>query len=93
MIKRQQRCTHRRMEPPVAIERYRIANNGALPRNLQELVPKYLAEIPIDAAKGEPLVFESLPGGYQVSSPAAAQILSNKSNTTFPVVPWLFKSD
>ena len=77
----------------VAIERYRLANNGALPQNLQELVPKYLAEIPVDAAKGEPLVFELVPGGYQVSSPSAAQILNNKANTTFPVVPWFFKSD
>jgi hypothetical protein len=74
----------------VAIERYRLANAGMLPNNLGELVPRYLPEMPRDAAKGEPLVFQKVPDGYQVSSPTAAKVLTNKWNTTFSVVPWKF---
>ena len=74
----------------VAVERYRLANGGALPKNLSDLVPKFLPAIPRDAVKGEPLLFEQVPGGYQISSPIAAKLLQNKWNTTFPVVPWKF---
>lgn len=75
----------------VAIERYRRANGGAVPDNLQQLVPEYLAEIPRDGAEGEPVVFERVAGGYQISSPSAAKTLNNRSDTVFPVVRWKFR--
>ena len=75
----------------VAVERYRLANGGALPNDLDELVPKYLPELPRDGAKGEPLVFEQVPGGYQVSSPTAEKVLENKWNTIFRGVPWKYE--
>jgi hypothetical protein len=77
----------------VAVERYRLDHHGALAENLQQLVPKYLPEQPRDAARGELLVFELRPDGYEISSPAAAKALDNKASTTFPVAPWRFKKD
>lgn len=75
----------------VAIERYRLAHDGKLPDDLQRLVPKYLAEVPRDGAKGEPIQFEQIEGGYQLSSPPAAKLLDNKTSTVFPVVRWKFE--
>lgn len=83
--------THLRCaQTAIAVERYRLANNGTLPENLAELVPQFLPELPRDAAQGEPLLLERLPLGYQISSPTAAKILDNKISILFPVVPWKF---
>jgi hypothetical protein len=70
----------------VAVERYRLAHGGELPEDLQALVPKYLAEVPRDGARGEPIQFEKLEGGYRLTCPAAAKILDNTVSTVFPVV-------
>jgi hypothetical protein len=83
----------RSAQTAVAIERFRLAHNGTLPQNLQQLIPTYLPELPHDAAIGKPLLLEKLPSGYQITSPAAANILENKTSTVFPVIPWKFRSD
>ena len=77
----------------VAIERYRLAHDGKLPDDLQQLVPTYFAEVPRDGAAGDPIQFEQIKGGYQLSSPAAAKLLDNKMSTVFPVVSWKFEGN
>ncbi len=51
----------------IAIERYRSAT-GALPDSLEQLVPQYLSEIPIDPFTGKPLKYERREPGYVVYS-------------------------
>ncbi len=41
-----------------AIERYRLAN-GRLPASLDELVPKFLPELPRDIMSGEPMIYRA----------------------------------
>ncbi|MGZ8899164.1 MAG: hypothetical protein ACXW3Z_03635 [Limisphaerales bacterium] len=77
----------------ISIERYRLAHDGKLPDDLQQLVPTYLAEVPRDGAVGEMIQFEQIKGGYQLSSPAAATLLDNKMSTAFPVVRWKFEGN
>ncbi|MCE7972996.1 MAG: hypothetical protein DYG92_01535 [Leptolyngbya sp. PLA1] len=53
----------------IALERYR-RETGAYPRELQQLVPKYLATLPVDVWTGEPLRYRALeepysPGGFR----------------------------
>ncbi len=52
----------------MAVERYRLANQGQFPATLATLVPKYLEAVPVDPFDGEPLRFKTLPGGYVVYS-------------------------
>ena len=52
----------------MAVERYRLANQGRLPASLSALTPKYLPAVPIDPFDGEPLRFKLLPSGYVVYS-------------------------
>lgn len=51
----------------VAAERFRLANNR-WPRSLDELRPRYLAEIPPDPYTGRPLLYASKPNGVAVYS-------------------------
>jgi len=52
----------------IAIERYRLAHNGALPDHLESLVPQYLPAIPNDPFDANPLRFRPLPAGFVVYS-------------------------
>ena len=52
----------------LAIERYRAANNGALPLTLQLLVPRILPALPEDPFDGLPLRCKRLGTGYVVYS-------------------------
>jgi len=51
----------------VAIERYRMAH-GAIPVSLDELVPAYLPEIPVDPFNGEPMRYAAGTDRYAVFS-------------------------
>jgi hypothetical protein len=50
----------------LAIERFRLANNGKLPDQLSSLVPTYLDKIPVDPFDGKPVRFKPLKTGYVV---------------------------
>jgi hypothetical protein len=52
----------------IAIERYRRANQDALPPTFDALVPAYLPSVPIDPYSGQPIHYEHLANGYQVYS-------------------------
>ena len=52
----------------LAIERYRLAHNGALPQNLLALVPDYITAVPIDPFDGQALRFRPRESGYVVYS-------------------------
>lgn len=69
----------------IAIERFRLDQNRALPETLDRLVPTYLAVLPRDPAEGQPLEFNKLTAGYQISSPAAARKLKNSRSCVFSV--------
>ena len=51
----------------LAIERARLASSR-LPEKLSELVPAYLAEVPVDPFNGQPMHYKKLPKGYVVYS-------------------------
>jgi len=56
----------------LAIERFRLEKDGALPEVLDQIAPAYLHAVPADPFTGGPLFYERLPGkGYRVSSPGA----------------------
>ena len=52
----------------LAGERFRRAHNGALPTDLNELVPTYLPALPRDPFDGQPLRFKPRTTGYVVYS-------------------------
>ncbi len=52
----------------VAIERWRLAHPGRLPDTLAELVPAYVAAVPLDPYDGQPIRYKKLPAGYVVYS-------------------------
>ena len=52
----------------VAIERWRLVHPGRLPDTLAELVPAYLAAVPLDPYDGQPVRYKKLPVGYVVYS-------------------------
>jgi hypothetical protein len=56
------------LETAVAIERFRLANNNALPPTLDALVPKYSASPPRDPFDERPLRYKALARGYVVYS-------------------------
>ncbi len=47
----------------LAIERYRLAT-GKVPERLEELVPQYLKEVPIDPFDGQPIRYRRMEPGY-----------------------------
>lgn len=67
-------CVRLRCEQvAIAIERFRLEHDGALPDSLAQLAPRYLKKIPIAPFDGSDLKYERLAGkGYRVFSPAAA---------------------
>lgn len=52
----------------LAIERFRLANNGKLPSELPSLIPAYLEKVPIDPFDGQPLRYKRTDKGYMVYS-------------------------
>ena len=52
----------------IAIQRYRLVHDDALPDSLKELVPKFLSEIPADPFDGKPLRYSPLNPGYIIYS-------------------------
>jgi hypothetical protein len=58
----------RTAQTAIAVERFRRAHNGALPGDLNELVPTYLASVPGDPYDGQSLRFKRLTKGYVVYS-------------------------
>ncbi|MCX6911634.1 MAG: hypothetical protein NT167_00995 [Verrucomicrobia bacterium] len=59
----------RTAQAALAIERYRLTTNSALPDSLAQLVPKYLPAVPDDPYDGKPLRYKKLsPKGYVIYS-------------------------
>ena len=58
---------YRLMALALAATAYR-ASNGTYPGRAEDLVPDYLAEIPIDPFGGKPLKLKTLPGGLDLYS-------------------------
>jgi hypothetical protein len=52
----------------VAIERYRLANDDAVPERLQDLVPALLTAVPVDPFDGNPLRYRHDDTGYSLYS-------------------------
>jgi hypothetical protein len=52
----------------IAIERFRLANDGKLPDELSSLVPGYLEKVPFDPFDGQPLRYKRTEKGYMVYS-------------------------
>jgi hypothetical protein len=52
----------------VAVELYRLEHAGQPPKNLEELVPRFLPEIPDDPFDGQPLRYRRLGKGFVVYS-------------------------
>ena len=52
----------------MAVERYRRARNGEAPASLSDLVPEYLAAVPLDPFDGKPLKYRVAPDSYVVYS-------------------------
>lgn len=52
----------------MALERFRRDNTGELPGSLDQLVPKYLQEVPMDPAVGGPLRYVRDATSYTIYS-------------------------
>jgi len=50
----------------VAVERYRRDHQNALPGALTNLVPQYLASLPVDPVTGGPLLYRQTPDAYVI---------------------------
>ncbi|HTH47788.1 MAG TPA: hypothetical protein VMB21_09780 [Candidatus Limnocylindria bacterium] len=61
-------ATFRCAQTAMAVERWRLAHDGSLPRSLDSLVPEYLTAVPEDPVDGQPLKFRPLSPGYVVYS-------------------------
>lgn len=59
----------------LAVERYRLAHQNALPETLDQLVPQFLAAVPADPFDGKPLRYtKQSPTGYVIYSIAKDRI-------------------
>jgi hypothetical protein len=56
------------MATALAIERYRMDRDGALPEKLSALLPEYLEEIPLDPFDGQPMRYRLMDQGYVLYS-------------------------
>jgi len=57
----------------LAVERFRLANSGSLPANLEDLVPLYLPALPSNPCTGEPLQYDrASTNGFRIMCPASA---------------------
>ena len=50
----------------LAVERFRITNNGELPADLAAVIPGFLEELPADPFDGKPVRYQRLERGYVV---------------------------
>jgi hypothetical protein len=50
----------------LAVERYRVANGGKPPRSLEELVPRFLTEVPLDPFDGQRLRYKLRESSYVI---------------------------
>jgi hypothetical protein len=50
----------------VAVERYRRDHQNALPGALTDLVPRYLANLPVDPVTGGPLLYRQTKDAYVI---------------------------
>lgn len=50
----------------LAVERYRLANEGQLPETLERLIPEYLKTVPLDPFDGKPIRYKRLTRGYVI---------------------------
>jgi hypothetical protein len=55
-------------EGALALERYRLQNNGAVPDELTRLIPAIVPSVPADPIDGAPLRFRKLDAGYVIYS-------------------------
>lgn len=66
----------------LALKWYRC-EKGQYPKTLQELVPQYLKQLPVDPTDGSPLIYELLPdGSFRLDMPSNKS-LGIKSNLEF----------
>lgn len=76
----------------LALERYRLAHNGEVPKELDELAPKFLESLPEDTFDHQPLDFERLVEGYRIISPGAtAKRGPGTKNNPLPPVGFVVK--
>jgi hypothetical protein len=75
----------RTADAAIAVSRYRRAT-GSLPDSLKELVPAYLAAIPIDPYSGHEVRYSRSPNGYVVHSLGANKRDDGGAGVTDP--PW-----
>ncbi len=89
-IARSVRCRARLrlLECEVALRGYRL-EKGGLPERLEELVPDYLPELPLDPFSGRPLVYRKTRDGYLLYSLGADRI----DGGGVRVEPWQFEGD
>jgi hypothetical protein len=52
----------------VAVQKYRLVHDGALPERLEQLVPQFLASVPLDPYDGRPLRYQRTATGFVVYS-------------------------
>ena len=62
-------ATLRCAQTALAVERWRLAHDDALPPSLDALVPRFLAAVPIDPMEGQPVKFRALTKGHVIYSP------------------------
>jgi len=55
-------------ETALAIERYRLAHGGRIPDRLEDLVPAYLAVVPLRSADGMTPWFTKKGNGYSLTT-------------------------
>ncbi len=55
-------------ETALAVERYRLANEGRIPDELKDLVPAFLAAVPVSPVDTKPLQFKKQGNGYVIST-------------------------
>ena len=72
------------LKTALAIERFRLANNNALPATLDALVPNYCSAAPLDPFDEQPLRYKKLPRGYVVYSIGADGIDNAGAERTNP---------
>jgi type II secretory pathway pseudopilin PulG len=72
------------LKTALAIERFRLANNNALPATLDALVPDYCSAAPRDPFDEQPLRYKKLPRGYVVYSIGADGVDNAGAERTNP---------
>lgn len=83
----------RTADAAAAVERYRAAHGGALPENLDALVPAFLDRVPIDPFTGAAVKWKTSPSGYTIYS-IGADFRDDGGRTSLPAwKPGLSRQD